>query len=211
MDEQLLNQVKIQMSNLPEDVRRSVLSVDYQLKLREIVKRQRLLIDQAGSLEIETLLVMIGLEPLSQFVPNLQKNLNLPILRAKELAMDVSENIFKPIRKSLHELKTNQDDGEVVGINKTTKKEVVTAPNPTEIKTKTNEAPNLAIEVATDARYQKDFQVETKQKEPSPTEQKLNQINLTQRVVIQNPTNTKLPPVEKKLPTDGLDPYRELI
>jgi hypothetical protein len=34
-------------------------------------------------------------------VANLQRELVVPIMRAKEIASDVSENIFKPIRDSL--------------------------------------------------------------------------------------------------------------
>ena len=72
MDEETQKIVMEQMKNLPSDVREAILSVDYKIKLQEITKRQRLMIDQAGKLEMETTLVVIGLEPLADFVENIQ-------------------------------------------------------------------------------------------------------------------------------------------
>jgi len=94
--------LKEQLAILPKSVVEAILATDYKSKLREITNRQRLLIDQAGKLEMETTLVMIGLEPLADFISNLQKTLELPVTRAEEVAKDVSESIFKPIRDSLY-------------------------------------------------------------------------------------------------------------
>ena len=92
------------MQSLPADVRAAIVSVDYETKLQEITRRQKLLIDQAGKLEMETTLVMIGLEPLSDYIANLERELGLSEERAREVAVDVSDNIFKPIRASLQTL-----------------------------------------------------------------------------------------------------------
>ena len=104
MDEESQKIIEEQMKKLPEDVKQAIISVDYKTKLQEITKRQKLLIDQAGKLEMETTLVMIGLEPLSDYMDNLQREMDLPPVRAKEVAMDVDENIFKPIRISLQKM-----------------------------------------------------------------------------------------------------------
>ncbi len=101
-----------QMKVLPKDLVNAIISVDYKTKLQEITKRQRLLIDQAGKLEMETTLVMIGLEPLADYTNNLQRELGVTSVRAREIAMDVSENIFKPIRSSLQKMNTEQEDEE---------------------------------------------------------------------------------------------------
>jgi hypothetical protein len=78
--------------------------VDYKTKLQEITKKQKLLIDQAAKLEMETTLVMIGLEPMTDYIDNLQREMELSSVRAKEVAMDVDELIFKPIRVSLQKM-----------------------------------------------------------------------------------------------------------
>ena len=90
-----------QMKNLPKDVVASIASANYKIKLQEITQRQNLLIDQAGALEMETTLVMIGLEPLADYIDNLQRELDIPLARAKEIATDVNKNIFQTIRDSL--------------------------------------------------------------------------------------------------------------
>lgn len=89
------------MRRLPRDVKEAIVSVDYKAKLQEITHRQKLLIDQAAKVEMETTLVMIGLEPLADYVANLQTELSVSETRAKEIALDVSDNIFKSIRDSL--------------------------------------------------------------------------------------------------------------
>lgn len=109
MDEETKKIIEEQMKSLPRDVVEAIVSVDYKTKLQEIAKRQRLLIDQTGKLEMETTLVMIGLEPLADFIENLQRELVLSVIRAKEVAMDVSENIFKPIRESLRAMNGREE------------------------------------------------------------------------------------------------------
>jgi hypothetical protein len=100
-----------QMGKIPEDVRSAILSVDYVEKLQAIYKRQRLLIDQADKLEMETYLVMLGLEPVSNYVANLKKNLGIPLTKAQEIAVDINENIFKPIRESLQKMNQELEEG----------------------------------------------------------------------------------------------------
>ena len=110
MDQETEKIIADQMKNLPKDVLAAITSVDYKTKLQEITQRQKLLIDQAAKLEMETTLVMIGLEPLADYVGNLQREMEIPIVRAKEISLDVSENIFKPIRESLRAM--NEVGGE---------------------------------------------------------------------------------------------------
>ncbi len=93
-----------QMAILPEDVKKAILSVDYPVQLQEVVKRNRLLIDQAGALETETTLTLLGLESLSGYVENLSRELSIPRDKALIVAHDVDELIFKNIRESLQKM-----------------------------------------------------------------------------------------------------------
>ena len=101
MDDESQKIIAAQIKILPEDVKQAIISVNYKTKLKEITQRQNLLIDQAGALEMETTLVMIGLEPLADYIDNLQRELDVPLVRAKEIAADVNKNIFQTIRDSL--------------------------------------------------------------------------------------------------------------
>jgi hypothetical protein len=123
MDEETQKIIEEQMKILPADVKTAIISVDYKKKLEEITKRQRLMIDQAGKLEMETTLVMIGLEPLADYIDNIVRELGLNEVRAKEVAIDVSDNIFKPIRESLQ--KMNDDLEEEAGGEETPREEKV--------------------------------------------------------------------------------------
>jgi len=97
-------QLKEYIDNLPNEIRQAIFSVDYQKQLQEIVKRNRLLIDQAGKLEVETTLVMAGIEPMNEYNDNLVKNVGLNRNLATIVAHDVDELIFKNIREALKKI-----------------------------------------------------------------------------------------------------------
>ena len=104
MDSETQKIIDEQLKIIPPEVKAAIISVDYKTKLQEITRRQRLLIDQAGKLEMETTLVMIGLEPLADFTENIRRELMVNCIRASEIALDVSEHIFKPIRDALQKM-----------------------------------------------------------------------------------------------------------
>lgn len=238
------------MKILPKDVVDSIVSVDYKTKLQEITRRQKLLIDQAGKLEMETTLVMIGLEPLTDFIGNIERELAVSSLRAKEIAQDVSENIFKPIRESLRKVnedmeaaEAGEDTGGVeieqkteaeVSRNSISEKEIApvrSAPdmsrnqilneieNPELIGQVVAENPSREIETLEEVPYQQDIKInraeEIKTEAPAPRlnvlETKMAGMTITPQRVVDAAPEVKLPPIEKKRPTSGVDPYREPI
>ena len=93
-----------QLAKLPANVRNAIISADYRTKLQTITKDNKLMIDQAGKLEMETLLVMLGLEPLDDYTDNLVNNASLSRNQAIAIAHDVNELIFKNIRESLKKI-----------------------------------------------------------------------------------------------------------
>ena len=107
------NNFKEYIKTLPPELRQAIFSVDYAQKLQEIVKNNKLMIDQAGKLEAETSLVMIGIEPIDKYVGNLVKNVGLSSIQASIVAHDVNESIFKNIRESLKVLSDTMEEEEV--------------------------------------------------------------------------------------------------
>ena len=180
MDQETQKIIAEQMKKLPKDVITAIISVDYKTKLQETTKRQRLLIDQAGKLEMETTLVMIGLEPLADFVANIEREMGLDTIRAKEVAMDVSENIFKPIRESLQ--KMNEEMGNEDEVNETDldRNKILD-----EIE---NPVPNREINIY---------------------ENKMTGVTVTPQQVVTAKPESKLPEVTKKTYSGVNDPYRE--
>ncbi len=89
---------------LPPELKQAIYSIDYPQKLQEVVRNNKLMIDQAGKLEVETTLVMAGIEPLDKYVGNLISHVGLQSIQASVVAHDVNELIFKNIREALKEI-----------------------------------------------------------------------------------------------------------
>lgn len=226
MDEETQKIIAEQMKKLPKDVVTAIVSVDYKTKLQEITKRQRLLIDQAGKLEMETTLIMIGLEPLADFVGNLAREMNVNELRAREIALDVSENIFKPIRNSLQKM-NEETQAEEAGEQKI--EEVETTLNRDQILDEIEnpilnrpsirpvpvEQPQVSTEIEIrPVQELKSVPGETvkdviKNVEPNIFEAKMTQTVITPPQIVNVETRTKLPEIEKKDTYKSSDPYRE--
>ena len=92
------------IETLPPELKQAVYSIDYHEKLQEIIKNNKLMVDQAGKLEAETSLIIMGVEPLDKYVANLVKNVGLSNIQASIVAHDVNESIFKNIRESLKKI-----------------------------------------------------------------------------------------------------------
>jgi len=224
MDQETQKIIAEQMKKLPKDVVAAIISVDYKTKLQEITKRQRLLIDQAGKLEMETTLVMIGLEPLADFIGNIQREMGIDTIRAKEVAMDVSENIFKPIRDSLQKMNTDMENepsknSEVLGGQGSEEPEVTkfTNSNETDLNRDQildeienpvlNHTP-LRQDSAGQVPVKTEIEIRPKQ-EINIYENKMTSVTVTpQQVVTAKPEN-KLPEVTKRPYNSSNDPYRE--
>jgi len=244
MDEETQKIIDEQLKRLPKDVKEAIISVDYKAKLQEIVKRQKLLIDQAGKLETETSLIMIGLEPLTDYINNLQKELNVSALRAKEISLDVSENIFKPIRDSLQMMNGALENPEEVNspnyipdtketatkftntneenlnrdqiLNEIENPAIISGGNRAiEIK------PTQKIELRQDLPQQIEIIPGEEVKNITPSlakdintdlvKTKMTETTMVSEQIVNNKPENKLPEVEKKKPTGGIDPYREAI
>lgn len=89
---------------MPQDVQGAILAVDLRKKLETITEKQKLHLDQAGALENETLFIMLGLEHPKDYIRNVMRELSVDTDTAKKIAMDVNEQIFRPIRESLKKI-----------------------------------------------------------------------------------------------------------
>lgn len=96
--------IKEQLKKLPKDLRDAISSVDLRDKIRKISEKHHLHIDQAGNLEDETVLVMIGLEPTADYKENLKRELNISRDRAQAITADMDKEIFAQVRQSLKKI-----------------------------------------------------------------------------------------------------------
>ncbi len=228
MNEDTHKIIEEQMTKLPADVKEAIISIDYESRLREITKRQKLLIDQAGKLEMETTLVMIGLEPISDYISNLESHLELSTERAQEIASDVNENIFKPIRQSLEKMDEQMLKGEN---NESTTEEKKTGSTTQEKEDldrnqilKEIEDPsiidngNRTIEIrppqalkTIPEQANNDTKTDKMPPKLSILQSKMTQPTIISQEIIEKEENNKLPEIDKSKPASVIDPYREPI
>lgn len=93
--------IKEQLRKLPQNIRDAISSIDLGDKIRKIADKNMLHIDQAGDLETETVLVMLGLEPTADYKENIRRELNISRDRAQTITADIDKEIFMTIRESL--------------------------------------------------------------------------------------------------------------
>ncbi|MFA5652009.1 MAG: hypothetical protein WC933_01475 [Candidatus Paceibacterota bacterium] len=216
------------METLPPEIKQAIYSIDYPQKLQEIVKNNKLMIDQAGKLEAETTLVMAGIEPMDKYVKNLMGNVGLSSIQASVVAHDVNESIFKNIRESLKKINDQMIEEEKV-LNEANKEKPLTSSEQPTIQNQT--APELHLEmqkegieigrsnlpeIAPKAEVPMVSSTTLKPTEPfhvnippvaNIVETKLNNTVAVPKETITIEEKTKLP--EK--PQTGGDPYREAI
>lgn len=101
MEQNIAEQVQKRMGELPEDVRRAIQSADFDKKLQDVATKHQLHIDQTGSLEDETLLVMMGFTQPAEFAKHIEEQARVPADKAAQIAGDISQQIFLPIRESM--------------------------------------------------------------------------------------------------------------
>jgi hypothetical protein len=110
MDQDNTQQIlKESFERLPQDVKDAILKLDTRAIMGEMAKRHDLHIDQEGSLEMETMLVMFGLERPEDYVKNLKDALQIDQAKAEAIAVDANEKIFHNIRASLIKLHEEED------------------------------------------------------------------------------------------------------
>jgi hypothetical protein len=114
MDNILNEDLKKQFDRLPAEIQRAILDTNLSEKLQQITKNNKLMIDQAGSLQIETILVLLGLQPLNNYINNVKENVGLSDEQAKSVAKSVDELIFVNIRESLKKINEESLGGDII-------------------------------------------------------------------------------------------------
>lgn len=94
-------QLRERFSKLPPEIKDAIASVETANVIRSISHKYNLHIDQMGELADETGLLMLGLTKPQDYVDNLFRRLKTTYPKAKDIAKDVNEEIFKPIKESL--------------------------------------------------------------------------------------------------------------
>src|SRR3989338_8230438 len=97
-------QISQMYDSLPEDLKDSIFSVDTTSVVNEIGRKYGLAIDKIGDLANETGMVMLGVTHPNEFIGNLADRLEVDKEKARAIAQEINEQIFKKVRESLRKI-----------------------------------------------------------------------------------------------------------
>jgi hypothetical protein len=105
MNEELFKKIlKMQWDILSEDVKKLLLSDDFETKINWISEKYKLSPEQRDLLEKETSLVLVGLEHIMDYTDNLAEQLSITKERAVVIAQEVGMQIFSDVKETIKEL-----------------------------------------------------------------------------------------------------------
>ncbi|TAL48825.1 hypothetical protein EPN83_03485 [Patescibacteria group bacterium] len=87
-----------QIKTAPKEIRNFLSQNRWSLVISEIAKKNNFSSDQSTALENEVLFVLIGLEFFGDFKTNIQRELSIPELFARDIDAEVQERIFKEVK-----------------------------------------------------------------------------------------------------------------
>jgi len=103
-------QLREKYLKLPQDLKDAMSNIDVSGAIRNIGKKNNLTIDKIGDLGNETGMVMLGVTHPNEFISNLASRLEVDKEVARNIANDINEQIFKPVRDSLRKIHNIRDD-----------------------------------------------------------------------------------------------------
>src|SRR3989338_11442337 len=89
---------------LPDDVQKAIASVAVTKQIQAIGQKHQLHVDTVTALLDETQRIMKGETHPKDYIRNLTKRLSVQDTKAKEIAVDINEQIFRPVRESLKKI-----------------------------------------------------------------------------------------------------------
>lgn len=209
---------KEQFEKIPEAIQKIITDSNWEEKVRTIVKKNNLRIDQGAIIESEIFLVMLGFDSPDKFVQNLINEANLNQEQAEKIEDEVAEIIFDPIREILMN-KTQKENGE----EEEKEESQIKIPAPEtmpESQIEESKESNLSNQeniIINTEEDDLDEILESKEQILKEIEDENNNIDETNNIVADNLTNTintqeKNPEVKSENHIKKLnDPYREPI
>jgi len=91
-------------SKLPNDIKEAIFSVDVSDKIIDIGKKHKLAVDKIGIIGNETSRVMLGVTHPNEFIGNLTERLEVDKEKARAIAQEINEQVFKKVRESLRKI-----------------------------------------------------------------------------------------------------------
>lgn len=97
--------------SLPPDLQKALLSADISMKVRDICNKHNFHVDKIPALEMEVMIVLLGIEPVSRFIDQITRKLQITREEAGVIAKDVQDSIFQSVTNSLRQI-----EGEILEV-----------------------------------------------------------------------------------------------
>ena len=105
-------QIAQMYDNLPEDLKDAIFGLEMNEIVERIGRENQLNIEQIGNLANETGMVMLGVTHPNEFIANLAERLGVDKEKARIIAQEINEQIFKKVRDSLRKIHNMREEGE---------------------------------------------------------------------------------------------------
>ncbi|OHA54225.1 MAG: hypothetical protein A2Z62_00460 [Candidatus Terrybacteria bacterium RIFCSPLOWO2_02_42_20] len=194
-------------SKLPNDIKEAIFSVDVSDKIIDIGKKHKLAVDKIGIIGNETSRVMLGVTHPNEFIGNLTERLEVDKEKARAIAGEINEQVFKKVRESLRKIHNMRDEAEeekVADVGHSVS-------NITEIVNRSD----ILKEIEKD-HSQENLVPDIMKGDTNPFEEKMKEGVLIapveeKRYVEESAKMALLPEPEKSKKYQGFDPYREQL
>src|SRR3989338_6130993 len=97
-------QIAKMYDNLPEDLKDAIFGLEMNEIVERIGREKQLNIEQIGDLANETGMVMLGVTHPNEFIGNLAERLEVDKEKARAIAQEINEQIFKKVRDSIRKI-----------------------------------------------------------------------------------------------------------
>src|SRR3989338_3925454 len=200
-------------SKLLNDIKEAIFSVDVSDKIIDIGKKHKLAVDKIGIIGNETSRVMLGVTHPNEFISNLTERLEVDKEKARAIAQEINEQIFKKVRDSLRKIHNMREGVEEEEQDKIKVSPFGNSQGETLSANSVNKA-DILKEIEKD--HTKENIVPDIMKGANPFEEKMKEGVLIapveeKRYIEESAKTALLPELEKPKKYQGFDPYKEPI
>jgi hypothetical protein len=110
MNEDTAKMIKARFDALPQSIQEAILSSDYENTIVELGKKYGLTVEQMGTLEQETTLVMMGLTKTKDFEDELISEMHIDQAKSSQITKDINDQIFLRVRDLLKLMNTEEGE-----------------------------------------------------------------------------------------------------
>ncbi len=104
MNDALIAKIKERYDSLPAPLQNMLASTSYRENLLEIQQKHHLTIEQLGTFEMETSMVLLGITTMKEYAAELHEQLHITESAAQAILADVNEKVFKEVRLILQKI-----------------------------------------------------------------------------------------------------------